>query len=62
MRPQISLRYDILETLERAYEALLRSSPDPELLGYETKEDAKNFHSIALRSLMAKIIEYRKLG
>ena len=53
--------YDILETLERAYEALIRSVPDDSLLGYESLEDAVKFHRVALIAVGDKIREYRKV-
>lgn len=54
-------KYDILETLEMAYEAIIRSIPDRELLGYESMDDAKKWHRQAMIAVGEKVREYRKL-
>jgi hypothetical protein len=53
--------YDVLETLEMAYEAIIRSIPDSALLGYESMDDAKKFHRRAMIAVGEKVREYRKL-
>lgn len=40
-----------MNALEQAYEALLRSLPDKELLGYETMDEAMQFHKQAVIDL-----------
>ena len=53
--------YDILETLETAYEALIRSAPNADLLGYESLDDAVKAHQTASIAVGDKIREYRKI-
>jgi hypothetical protein len=61
MSRQTFSRYDILETLEIAYEAIIRSTPDVNLLGYEPLDDAVKAHRVAMIAVGDKVREYRKI-